>query len=317
MKKKIYIISLFACVLLFCTCQSQIDTNFPEVINIVADRLSLNNDVYSPNKIFMVDDKVIIFERNAEKVFSVYRFPTFEYLYSFGEKGHGHNELLEIDNSFSVQKGGFQLFEIQTNKIKKVTLNDKNAIIEDSYVIKSNRMGLNRFVFLKNNEYVYVSYVDEYEYCLYNKKGQESFFGEYPNHLLSNKNDEPKIFVFNKYTSGKPDGKMFVAFYIYIRMCRIYDNLGNLQHETLLNYPDKMNGTHEIAEYPKPPYVTDENIYIIHNAKEHHELEVWNWEGELVSLYCLDKKLRTFFVSENILYGLGVDSSDVVYKYQL
>ena len=316
MRATIHIISCIACIFLFCTCQSQIQTNIHEAIDIVADSLSLNNNVYTPNRIFIVDDKAIIYERKGEKLFSVYKFPSFEYLYSFGEKGHGHNELLEIDNSFSTHKGGFYLFEIETNIIKKVTLNEDNAYIEVSDVIKSNRIGLNRFVFLNNKEFVYLSDNDAYEYCLYSN-GVEKYFGEYPNHLLPYNNDEPKMFAFNKYTSGKPDGKKFVAFYAYIRMCRIYDNSGNLLRETLLSYPSNKDDTHKIVEYPIPPYVTDKNIYILHNSKGRNELEVWNWDGELVSLYCLDRRLKAFFASGDTLYGLGMDSSDVVYRYQL
>ena len=315
MKKKIYNILLFACGFLFCTCQPQIYTNIPEAISIFADSLSLENNMYSPHNILLVDDKVIINERNAERLFSVYRFPSFEFLYSFGKKGHGHNELMEIDNSFSVQKGGFKLFEFP-DKIKKITLKDKSAFIEDNYVIKPNSM-VNRFVFLENNEFVYLSEDEKYEYCLYNKKGEESYFGEYPYHLLSRKDGEHPIFLFNKHTSGKPDGKKFVAFYVYIRMCRIYDNSGNLQHETLLSHPDSRNDIYKNIEYSNPPYVTDEYIYIIHNSKERDELEVWNWEGELLSLYRLDKKLKIFIVSGNTLYGMGEDSPNVVYKYQL
>lgn len=318
MKKNIFIISIFSCVLFFCTCQSKIYTNIPEAINICADSLSLGNHIYIPNRSFIVDDKVVVFERDAKKIFSVYRFPSFEYLYSFGEKGHGHNELLEIDNSFSVHKGGFKLFEAQTNKIKKISLGDKKAVIEDDYVIKTNTYGIiNRLVFLKNNEYIYLSRDDGYEYCFHNKNGKESYFGEYPNYLVSNKDGVPNMYVFNKHVSGKPDGKKFVAFYAYIRMCRIYDNFGNLEHETLLKHPDNENDIFKNVEYPEPPYVTDENIYIIHNREGNNELEVWNWEGELVSLYCLDKKLKAIVVSGNTLYGLGGDSSDVVYKYQL
>ena len=315
MKKEIHILWLFACVYLFCTCQSRVCTNIPEAINISADSLSLENNVYSPNRIIMVDDKAVVFESDAKKVFSVYRLPSFEYLYSFGEKGHGHNELLEIDNSFSVQKGGFRLFAYP-DKIKKVTLNDNNAFIEDSYVINTNTI-VNRFVFLENNEYVYLSNDDKHEYCLYNKKGEESFFGEYPNYLVPNKDGVPNMFVYNKHVSSKPDGKKFIAFYAYIRMCRIYDNFGNLEHETLLKHPDNVNDIFKNVEYPEPPCVTDENIYIIHKRGGNNELEVWNWEGELVSLYCLDKKLKAIIVSGNTLYGLGVDSPNVVYKYQL
>lgn len=302
---------------LLCACQSTSYPSIPNEIEVVADSILIDHNIYASNRMFIVGNKVVVYERNAERVFSVFELPSFKFLYDFGEKGHGPNELLSIENSFHEQNNGFRLFEIETNKVRDVALNDRNASLDSSYALKVNKIGLNRFVFLRDKENVYLSDDEKYEYCLLQKDGKEKYFGNYPENLLPEKDGEPKFFIYNKHTAGKPDGRMFVAFYAYIRMCRIFDNAGNMLHENLLELPEKTEEEHKTIEYPEPPYVTNENIYIIHKTNGYDELEIWNWEGKLLALYHLDKRLKTITVADNTLYGFSQDNPCVVYKYNL
>lgn len=317
MKQFLFFLSCIGLSALY-SCQSRVCSAIPEAMDLVADSIKIEHEVYAPNKMFVLGDKVVVYERGAKKYFSVFELPSFTFLYSCGEKGHSANELLSIDNSFCASDNGFKLFEIGTNKVKEVVLHEQNATVEDVCKIKASTIGINRFTFLKDNAFVYLSDNDDYEYCLLSADGKESYFGEYPEGMLAeNDSRTPRYIAYNKHTAGKPDGSKFAAFYAYIRMCRIYDDKGNLLHETLLAYPQNTIDGKNVIEYPESPYVTDEYLYMLHRTNGADELEVWNWDGELLSLYQLDRKLKTITVSDNTLYGLNMERPNIVYKYDI
>lgn len=304
----------FGMLITWVSCQTLVNVAIPDAKSVSLDSIRIERDIYVPMKMIVVGNKVVVYERKDESMFSVFALPDFNYLYSFGEKGHGPNELLTIDNSFAVSDDGFRLFEIETNMVKRAVIADTSAHIMKDRRLKTSRLGLNRIGYLSDNAFVYLSDDETHEYCRLSDEGQETYFGEYPEGLLAEDRGMPKMFTYNKHVAGKPDGSRFAAFYAYMRLCRVYDKEMKLLHDTLVEVPESKDAVNVVV-YPEPPFVTDDYLYIIHTADDRCELEVWDWNGQLTALYQLDKPIKTVAVSGNVLYGFSADAPNLVYKY--
>lgn len=311
----VIVVSLFVVVLVGCTAKG-ISTKLPALKSLSADSIETPPILLSVTSLFTIGgDTLGVYQSKDDTLFSFWKLPECRFLFKAGVKGKGPNEFLELDRTFQGRTGGFKTFEIQTGKVKDVTITN-----EGQFEVKTKRLKvretMNRFIFLEKDTYSFFLLMGESEFGLYNEKDGLRHFGQYPD-LITKNGDELDVFVYNKLTVAHPQGYKFAVFYISLKMCRIYGSDGTLLKEVYLDGPVELKNGMRKAYYSTQPYATDEHIYVLTKEKEGNVLEVWNWEAQIEKRFLLDKDFDKFIVYDGKLLGFSRELEDFVYVYDL
>ena len=319
MKHLISCLACFMLVLFSCQHENSSSTKLPELEELYADSIETPPILLSVTSLFtMGKDTLVVYQQKDDTLFTFWKLPECSFLFKNGVMGDGPNEFLALDKTFQGKANGFRAFEIQTSKIKEVSINDECDFSVTSRRLEAGQM-MNRFIFLKDDTYCFMFMDSDSEYVLYNEKDGLKPFGDYPEVIEGGNKGEPKIFTYNKLTVANPSGDKFAAFYAKAKLCRIYNSEGQLLHERFWNLP-KLNddGTPKLY-YSFQPSATDEHIYVLTKEKGECILEVWNWDAVMERRYLLDKSIDkyVFDAGANCLYATSVDKESYFYVYKL
>lgn len=288
----------------------------PELKQLYADSIKTPPVLLSVTSLFTVgEDTLGIYQQRDDTLFSFWKLPECRFLFKAGIQGQGPNDFGGLDKTFQGKAGGFRAYEIQTGRVKDVTVGNDGSLNVASKKIDVGQM-MNRFIFLENDTYCFFLMQNDKEFGLYNEKDGLRYIGEYPD-LITKKNDELDVFVYNKVTVAHPDGSKFAAFYAYLKMCRIFGSDGTLLKEVYLEGPVEQEEGRRKAYYSMQPCASGESIYILTNGEEGKVLEVWNWKAEIVGRYLVDKDFDKYVVHEGKLFGFSRTQENVVYVYDL
>lgn len=302
-----------------CTSKGSSEAHLPAWKELQADSLIVPPVLLSVNHLFTIDDMLVAYQQSNDTLFSFWKLPECSYLFQAGTKGQGPNDFLMLDRTFQPTKQGFKAFEIATNRVKEVAVKPTGAFnVTLTKQLNVEQRGLNRFLFLENDSYCFVSDREEYEYALLNKDESIHYFSNYPQNLLTTEEDTPNRFTYNKLVVSHPKGDKFAAFYAYVKLCRIYNSQGKLLKETLLTSPSDNNTEERHTYYSSYPCADGNHIYILTKEEEETVLEVWTWEGALETRYLLDKPvIRITQPVDGTLYALCRDKENVIYTYSI
>lgn len=318
MRKLIFILSLWG--ICSCTSQSEKQIALPAVQSLAADSISIPPTLLAVTRMFVMKDMLVAYEAKQDSMFSFWKLPQCEFLFRNGVKGRGPTEFLTLDRTYGETLDGFQVFEMQTNRVKQVSVDASGRFqVSADKVLPTEKRMLNRFLFLKENTWCFLADDEDSEYTILKEDGETISVGAYPKDLLPKRPEELNRFVYNKLTVANPSGDKFAAFYAYAKLCRIYSYEGELLQETLLEKPTQSVENRK-ACYASFPYATDAYIYILTTGTDQQPvLEVWNWQAEPVARYGLDKTVSAFAVSEEhqTLYAVCNDVEGVIYTYKL
>ena len=319
MKHIICCLVCFMLVLFSCQHENSSSTKLPELEELYADSIETPPILLSVTSLFTIGkDTLVVYQQKDDTLFTFWKLPECSFLFKNGVMGDGPNEFLALDKTFQGKANGFRAFEIQTSKIKEVSINDECDFSVTSRRLEAEQM-MNRFIFLNDDTYCFMFMDSDSEYALYNEKDGLKPFGDYPEVIEGGNKGEPKIFTYNKLTVANPSGDKFAAFYAKAKLCRIYNSEGQLLHERFWNLP-KLNddGTPKLY-YSFQPSATDEHIYVLTKEKGECILEVWNWDAVMERRYLLDKSIDkyVFDAGANCLYATSVDKESYFYVYKL
>lgn len=296
-------------------------SSLPDPEPLTVDSIRIPPLLLSVSRLFIAQDRLVAYEPKKDTLFSFWQLPECRYLFSAGRKGEGPDDFLMLDKVFVETPRGFKAFELSSSKIKELKTDDYNSLkVVAEKRLEANQMPLNRFLFLADSSYCFLSKDEQHEYVLLNKKGETRSFSPYPEGILEMKEGDMKPFVYNKLTVAKPDGEKFAAFYVYAKMIRLYNREGEMLKEILLEKPAASSEEGmRVAYYSSYPYATDTYIYVLSKLDGRQVLEVWTWEGEMAARYLPDRKIDAFAVSRkyNTLYAINKDREDVIYTIQL
>ena len=316
MKHIIFSIFIFVLVLLIGCQNGKESLIYPELIPLEADSIKTPPVLLSVTSLFTVgDDTLGIYQAKDDTLFSFWKLPECKFLFKAGIKGQGPDEFLALDHTFKGEKGGFKTFEIQTRKLKEVSITENQTFRIKAKDVGSNQ-NMNRFIFLEKDTYCFILMQGDSEFTLYNQEDGLRHVGKYPD-LIEKKSGEVDMFVYNKLTVAHPEGDRFAVFYAYLKMCRIYGSDGTLQKEIYLDGPVEQENGQRKAYYSTQPYVTDKFIYVLANEPEGNVLEVWNWEAQIEKRFLLDKDFDKFIMYDGKLLGFSRELENFVYVYDL
>ena len=291
-------------------------TGLPECKSLYADSIGTPPVLLSVTSLFTLgDDTLGVYQSKDDTLFSFWKLPECKFLFKAGVKGQGPNDFLVLDKTFQGRTGGFKAFEIQTGKLKDVTVDSHGGLSVEAKKLDVGQ-AMNRFIFLEKDTYCFFLMMDDSEFGMYNEKDGLRHIGQYPD-LITKKEGEMNVFVYNKVTVASPKGDKFAAFYAHLKMCRIYGSDGALLKETYLDGPVELENGMRKTYYSTQPFATGEYIYILSEDSEDHVLEVWNWNAEMVDRYLLDKEFDKFIVRQSKLYGFNRENEALIYIYDL
>lgn len=319
---RIFFTSLFILSFLLegCTYRGKQAEQFPPLKKLEADSISTPPILLSVTRLFFANNLLVAYQQRNDTMFSFWKIPECDYLFKAGYRGEGPDDFLMLDKVFQETQYGFKTFEIASNKVKEIAMEPNGTFrVVSAKQLNVAQRGLNRFLFLADDSYCFVSDEEDYEYVLLDKDGAVQYFGSYPEGLLEKNAEDLNRFVYNKLTVSNPKGDKFAAFYAYVKLCRIYNSKGKLLKEIMLEQPQKNVSEEKHIYYSSYPYADENYIYVLTNKEEGKVLEIWDWEGIPKAHYLLDKPVNCLAVSpvNGKLYAVCPNREDVIYTYNI
>jgi len=323
------------------SCQSnepsiKIINEVPDSGDLLSKEITLDSTILIPSKILIYSDLAIIFDYGKEALFKVHRLPDFTFLYSFGKLGEGPDEFPSISEN-SLQINGRDLAVVSGTELRKIRLERDRAVFVDNVeLLMSNSSPVNRLLMINDSTYICDIFDakpagPEHQMVNLARAEEVATFGKYPEPLPEKNSNHGHLFRdFGKTTVVNPkDGRM-AAFYFYQNQIKFYSPQGELLQEIKIKIPTNYVSEDETNMYRVEPFATEKHIYVMYLGKTKSEmkeqsesflphLEIWDWEGNILSRFNLDQFLTRFAVSDDFqkMYGLSFLKEDVLFEYDL
>lgn len=304
--------------------QLKVISTFPIVKELEATVIETASVILSPERLFIFDGQLWLLQNRPDTMFSVFSLPQCQYLYGLGNRGRGPNEFLSpLANTIQVANDEkftmidhFSLKTLQLSKNKELLTVSKEEIFETTPI--------NGFVKLNNT--LYCSFADcgmgtkgDYEYRMFNtSNGIETKFSTYP-HLISKAIDgDERCQIYHKSLVSNPSIEKFAAFYTFFKYFRIYTYRGEIDIEISVEVPPYEPDLEKRKVFYGTPVATDKYIYVPCSSKE---LQVWNWQGEPIAQFIIDRKFFCYAIDEvnSKMYIVSAreDAVNKVYSYDI
>ncbi len=316
--------------------EPEIKITLPNSIDIKAVTVQLSNKLLNPLGMCESDDKLIIFDNVNSELFKVYSLPDLTLKYGWGNKGKGPEEFLFIHDNIRCFRNELELldngilkrFEIMNDRLKTTSTirlpgveNPINGLqrINDSIYIADNVISDD------SNEHIIMNIKTG---IIINK------FGNYPTESSAIKENDQKYQIYGKSNISNTELEKFIVFYTHFGNIKIYNKDGGIQKNIFLDDKEIKKVSFENREqnrtYLALPYATKNYFYILRINKTEDEilndinnynpeLLIWDWNGNLMNRYKLDKPLTRYAISEKYqkLYGTFVMKEDEIYVFDL
>jgi hypothetical protein len=274
---------------------------------------------------FILNDCIWVLQTKKDTLFDVFDLHDYRYLYSTGTKGSGPDDFVfPMEQTIQVTDNGFTIFdgytmktmELQSKGSLHTILNEK---IFDVFPVNG---------FAKLNDSLCIAFADcsigttgDFEYQIKNTFSKKIIkVSEYPNLTINKYDQDQRCQIYSKYVIVSPTKEKFAAFYSYFKFFRIYSIEGNLEKEIHVNIaPYSTNDLDDWTKrniYYRRPVPTEKYIYAPCSS---NEIQIWDWNGNPVMQYFLDRNFHSFAVSEKLqkLYTISYESEDKIFVYDL
>ncbi len=299
---------------------------------LTGKKIPISEFIYRPRKIHLADDMIMVYDDVDSNMFKFFSYPELEYLFSWGAKGDGPDEIGFINDNGQIQISGdtmtfLDLYELKTYKIarnrkfellKKTMLTPTEGFLNGFHMLNDSSF----FAYQESNlnkEFIFI-YPNE-------KKGLS--FGEYPDDGLEFQFSFNKAIYYQKYIAINQEQEKIAALYKKRGLVRIYDFSGNLLSEK--DYRKKsINSSKEDIYWRefRGVFSTERYIYALYFGNDLKDYEVaprslvvLNWEGEILRRYEMDLNscVDIFVVSEkhNKISGLTLEGGQHIIEFDL
>lgn len=311
-------------------------TEFPENISIDGTVKKIPVSIMLPRSMFITGERLTVYKERDQYLFDIFHLPDCSYQFSAGIKGQGPDDFILLDTrSFRQSKNGFQVLDAAANKYKTVDIKDDSISVIKSEKVLIGGKSNNGFYLLDDSIYLtFGGIMDQNEYCLYNKMDNSvNKRGTYPNWIKPKPKDQSQQFMnYIKTCVVHPDGKKFMAFYGRFKRIRIYDSKVKLLKEIDVkikpfNNSESENTNNQFEYYIGTPMAIGDNVYVLcsntnvmkPNNAHFSEIQVWDWEGNPIACYKLDRKISMFALSEKFdkIFALNRLNDDELYIYDI
>jgi hypothetical protein len=339
---------LFILFPLLLSCQKVIvkDITFPLEKKLVADSFPVPPVIYSVNPgIVITGDNLVLIENKADRIFSVFNLPSRKYIGGFGILGRGPGEFNEIiPNSATPTDKGIRIFD-STKGIIEIDMADYPKDVSSNLIVKfpgilqdiNSPFQINDSIIcgipagkveLINGQAE--KKISSKPYIRFNTNSNEiDYFGSYPK-LYSKKYLANFWLIYFNMSVVKPDQSKFASVGYFIKSLTIYNNDGSLCKELVMRASDELVGEESLSTRAPLYYdvikATNKYIYAICEDTQHDKvlnnlpnLEVWDWNGNPVILFKLDRSVIAFEVTDDDkkIYFIDRKTQDRIFSYDL
>ncbi|MDR2911256.1 MAG: TolB-like 6-bladed beta-propeller domain-containing protein [Bacteroidales bacterium] len=342
---RLYNTFLGGIILLFLSCSDEksVQTvSLPDALELQSTTKNIDVDLLLPTKIFIKNNKIVVFEPLTKDMFKVFNFPSFRYLYSFGDKGGGPNEFVSISNDAIIENDTDFIEIFDVNKLKYVDFSDSSAHITAAMPISLLHLKnpINRFKKLNDSIYYFDNILEDDQKNEFTRlnihSGVRSYFSPYPDWAKNINIPEQKYQLYLKFSNSNFFYNQTAVFYYRFPVVKFLDNAGNVIKEVHINVPQPTISKHsndDVFYFIEYPVLTDEFIYVLWVEKSKNdimnnpenfrpEILAFDWDGNVAGRYKLDKSIITFTISEETgkIYCTPFPGEDVInyiYEYDL
>lgn len=344
MRLKFYVIEIILLLVTSCSSPDMPVKHFPEKVHLTAAVIPINEivkmgNIYKTENYFIIRDV----QPNAKYNFYVYSFPSFHFLYSFAPVGNGPEEYLMPTVIKNMPGDVFAFRDHATDRFVSYQLTDSCAAKLDEFHFSEtdgrfcweiNYIDSNLYIVKRSN-----SRLSTRE--LWNIKQKERL-DTLPNtfNLLADLGDDYYTEFDDVWISAC--GNKFASAYYFIDRIELGEIRGNKFYATKAigtNIPPKFylfnrknwkskykyNVDNNVVHY-EDLKCTEFNIYGLYagipwgdvETKHSSVIEVYDWQGNPVKLYLLDKNISTFIVDEvhECIYGINMEQcEDAILKF--
>ena len=333
-KRKTVALAIIACALFSCSRNPEVKRIIDGVVptdSISMRQVEIGTELLMPENIFVVKDKLVIYQSKADKLFTVFPLPFTGHSYAAGRTGRGPDEFLRIDIRSIVPDGdGFQVADNGDMTVKSVKFDAGQVRVTDRKKIDSSS-GFNG-MFEMADCYINMNvFSDEYEYMVYDKQtGKSRGIIPYPDWYKGTEEWAPVSYYMN-FGIPRPSGDLFAIFYAYFRKIQIADTEGRILKEVTLDFDGDISGCGPVSSrkyiaFSLFPVATDDYVAVQYADRipgrergDITEVQVWNWDGALLHRLIFDKGFGTFTIDPQtgILFATPFDDPQHLYTADL
>lgn len=307
-------------------------TKFPETVDLTSSIISTDPVLLYPESMFIFENQLFVFQSKKDTLFDVFRLSDFKHTNKMGTKGGGPNEFIKpMGKTIQLTDRGFSILDYPFVKMIEVKDNGKLETIETIKAFKT--LPVNGFS--RINDSLFCSYAfcatgktGDYEYQMVNRYTKsEKLFSPYPNLSDVSYEGDQRCQIYVKSRAVHPDGRFFVSFYSYFKFFRIYYYTGEIYKEVRVKVAPYESSNLDDWEkrmfYYTNPCATDKYIYVMcynsNSGDSYPEIQVWDWNGNPIIVYHLDKQIFSYTISETDkkLYATTLENEDKIYIYNL
>jgi hypothetical protein len=297
-----------------------------EKTKLISDAHQINVDLYRPSKIFIHNDKLIVYDDVRDDIFKVFDLNRLSYLYSFGNTGLAPGEFVFTDKESIIPSDYFEILD--RSKLYYYHIMDTAACPIDSVLfVTNNSEPVNSFKKLSDSIYLFTNNGNsgkfDTELILYNtKQNTKENFGKvilFEKSLQSQNTANQASALIKSVITNQREQKI-ATFYYHYPYFKIYSDNFNY---TLYHIQDTEQQTSDCIYFTEP-HATERYIYVMWIAKSKkkimHDLRnyrpqllVFDWNGNLRHNYLLDIPVITFAVKndDSQLYAVSFDEKDI------
>jgi len=311
--------------------------SFPLNIELKGSTIKTTVNILNPKGIGISGDKVLIYDNVQKDLFKVFKLPNLEHIYSWGNMGRGPDEFTFIDDNY-IRCFDNELELVDHGTLKRFVVNSNCLVIKSTVELPTLQNPINNMQKINDSFYIANNIFEdvEYEHILIDVKSNRitNKFGKYPDDGLNIKKGIDNYQIYYKSNISNPDREKFIVFYMYFNKIKIYNGHGNIEKIIILE--DKEIDKYKIEHrddnplYFGIPYATENYFYVLRlNQTENEivgnidnfkpELLIWDWDGNPIANFKLDKPIIRFAVSEKHkkLYATSVMEEDEIYTFDL
>ncbi len=342
MKYILFIIFVF---IAYLSCSNDADSNLLEIakfqkINdtLKAKEVKTEGYLFRTPRIVLSTNKLVVYDDIEEKMFKIFSYPEVNYLFSWGNKGNGPNEINRVDPpSLNSTNNGFEFLDGNIFRKYEFDSINKVRLIERIEIKPPDPTPINGFCNLSDSRFIIANFLEEngnYEHILINSSGKMiKYFGSYPKDDIVFRDFYDKYRYYNKSLVANPSGPQVMAFYMKQNRIKLYNKNGKLLKEVILknnNKGDKSKKINDGVITFANPIGTHDYVYVLYansSKKEiidnpdtyNPELQIWDWYGNFLNRFILNKPIIAFCISEKDkrIYGVDIDGGSRLFEFNL
>lgn len=326
-------IGVLALPLIWCGCQSEKETvtlysEFPVQKELKAVTIELDTALFRyPFRMRAHKDRIIVMDlHNADYYYHLFRFPDFEYLSSFGQRGDAPTEMLAAENfRYAEADGQAEVWTLDSNKSRITRLGfyaSGDALMETQAIaLDKDLLRPLDFCLYEDSVMIIPDYSGENRFCFVGTSGSLLYkHGQIPtsNQTALNESKPALSQAWRSFVDYNPRKEILVAATQLGEVIEIY-NFGDSTHRVVIG-PNGEPEYREMKGYAIPSGImgfsdiqlTDSRIYAVFHGRRFEDMMkdpnhfvdggqhiyVFDLKGAPVCKYLLDRYVNGLYVDE-------------------